>query len=60
MIGLIALCALLSMILGACAWLMLGDRFPISREPKWPIVNNILCYATIVVVPLYLGIFFFF
>lgn len=58
--GLIAFSAILSIILGACAWLALGDRLPAGSEDKWPTAWNILCYAAIIVGPLYLTIFFTF
>lgn len=58
--GLIVLSIVLSMILGSCAWLILGDKFPIKEEQKWPPLNNIVCYALILAVPVYLVIFFVF
>ena len=64
--GLIALSAILSLVLGAGVWLLLGDRFPLrtkgaeDAEDKWPTTYNILCYALILLVPLYLCIFFTF
>ncbi len=58
--GLIALSAILSIILGACTWLVVGNQFPLKEEEKWPIANNILCYAAIILIPLYLTIFFVF
>ncbi|MCH7743234.1 MAG: hypothetical protein IIB71_11295 [Proteobacteria bacterium] len=58
--GLIVLSIVLSMILGSCVWLILGDKFPIKEEQKWPPLNNIVCYALISAVPVYLVIFFVF
>lgn len=58
--GLIVLSIVLSMILGSCVWLILGDKFPIKEEQKWPPLNNIVCYALILAVPVYLVIFFVF
>lgn len=58
--GLIVLSIVLSMILGSCVWLILGDKFPIKDEQKWPPLNNIVCYGLILAVPVYLVIFFLF
>jgi len=58
--GLIALSAILSIILGSCVWLVLGDKFPLSEEDKWPVANNICIYGVLLVVPVYLVIFFTF
>jgi len=58
--GLIALSAILSIILGSCVWLFLGDKFPVGAEDKWPVANNICIYALLLVVPVYLVIFFTF
>ena len=55
---LIAFSLILSIILGACAWLVLGDKFPLGEEDKWPTVNNICIYAAILAVPVYLAVFF--
>ena len=58
--GLIILSAILSIVLGSCAWLVLGDRFPVGNDAKWPVANNICVYAAILLLPVYLTIFFFF
>lgn len=58
--GLILLSILLSMILGCCVWLVLGERFPVKSEDKWPVTNNIACYSAILLAPIYLVIFFLF
>ncbi len=58
--GLIALAIIISLILGSCIWLAAGDQFPYGEEVKWPVLNNICCYAAIVAVPIYLLIFFIF
>jgi hypothetical protein len=55
--GLIVLSTILSIVLGSCAWLVLGDRFPIGDEVKWPVANNICVYAAILLLPVYLTIF---
>jgi len=55
--GLIVLSTILSIVLGSCAWLVLGDRFPIRDEVKWPVANNICVYAAILLPPVYLTIF---
>ena len=58
--ALIALSTILSIILGSCFWLVLGSKFPLEDEDKWPIANNIAVYAVIVLMPVYLTIFFVF
>ena len=58
--GLIILSAILSIVLGSCAWLVLGDRFPVGDDAKWPVANNICVYAAILLFPVYLTIFVFF
>jgi hypothetical protein len=58
--GLIILSAILSIVLGSCAWLVLGDRFPVGDDAKWPVANNICVYAAILLLPVYLNIFVFF
>ena len=55
--GLIILSTILSIVLGSCAWLVLGDKFPVGDEAKWPVANNICVYAAILLVPVYLTIF---
>ena len=55
--GLIILSTILSIVLGSVAWLVLGDRFPVGNEAKWPGANNICVYAAILLVPVYLTIF---
>lgn len=58
--GLIILSAILSIVLGSCAWLVLGDRFPVGDDAKWPVANNMCVYAVILLLPVYLTIFVFF
>ena len=58
--GLIALSAILSILLGSCIWLAIGDQFPSGEEAKWPTVNNICVYAALLLIPVYLTIFFLF
>ena len=58
--GLIILSAILSIVLGSCAWLVLGERFPVGDDAKWPVANNICVYAAILLLPVYLTIFVFF
>ena len=55
--GLIILSAILSIVLGSCIWLVLGNKFPLGDEAKWPVANNIFVYATILLLPVYLTIF---
>ena len=56
--GIILLSIMLSIILGCAAWLVLGERFPLNDEVKWPSLNNISIYTVLFVVPVYLFIFF--
>ena len=58
--GLIILSTILSIVLGSVAWLVLGDRFPVGNEAKWPVANNICVYAAILLLPVYLTIFVLF
>ena len=58
--GLIILSAILSIVLGSCAWLVLGERFPVGDDAKWPVANNICVYSAILLLPVYLTIFVFF
>jgi hypothetical protein len=58
--GLVVLSIVLSMIIGSCLWLVLGERLPVNTEEKWPVLNNIVCYGLISLVPVYLAIFFSF
>ena len=58
--GLIVLSIMLSVILGCIAWLILGEKFPLKAEDKWPVTNNIVCYSAMLIVPVYLAIFFVF
>ena len=58
--GLIILSTILSIVLGSVAWLVLGDRFPVGNEAKWPVANNICVYGAILLLPVYLTIFVFF
>ncbi len=58
--GLIILSTILAIILGSCVWLVIGDRFPLNQERKWPVANNIFVYALILLPPVYLTIFFVF
>ena len=55
--GLIILSTILSIVLGSCVWLILGNKFPLGDEVKWPVANNICVYAAILLVPVYLTIF---
>ena len=56
--GLVVLSIMLSMILGCCVWLVVGERFPIGDVQKWPTLNNIVCYGLIFLVPVFLTFFF--
>ena len=58
--GLVVLSIVLSMIVGSCLWLALGEKFPLNAEEKWPTLNNIVCYGLISLLPIYLAIFFSF
>ncbi len=58
--GIIVLSIMISIILGACLWLVIGDRLPFGSEEKWPVTNHIVCYALMLLLPVYLTIFFSF
>ncbi|HAK52037.1 MAG TPA: hypothetical protein DCM54_09075 [Gammaproteobacteria bacterium] len=58
--GLILFSIMLSIILGCCTWLVLGESFPLKEEEKWPVMNNIACYSALLALPIYLVIFFTF
>jgi hypothetical protein len=58
--GLIVLSIMLSVILGCSTWLILGEKFPLKEEDKWPVTNHIVCYSAMLIVPVYLVIFFVF
>ena len=58
--GLIVLSTIVAILLGSCVWLVLGDKFPLGDETKWPVANNIFIYSVMLVVPVYLTIFFLF
>ena len=55
--GLIALSIILSVVLGSCIWLALGDKFPLGEDDKWPVANNIFVYTSMLLLPVYLTIF---
>ncbi len=55
--GLIVLSTILSIVVGSCLWLVIGDRFPLKEEQKYPVANNIFIYAVLSLVPVYLTIF---
>ena len=46
--------------LGSFGWLVLGSKFPLTRDDKWPIANNIFIYAVMLLIPVYMTIFFVF
>ncbi len=56
--GLVVLSIMLSIILGCCVWLVIGEKLPPGGGEKWPVVNNIVCYGLMLVVPVYLVFFF--
>ena len=39
---------------------VIGNKFPLNDDGKWPIANNIFIYALILLAPVYLTIFFVF
>ena len=49
-----------AMVLGCTLWLVIGDRFPLKEEDKFPALNNISIYVALLVVPTYLLIFVLF
>jgi len=48
------------MVLGCIVWLVMGDRFPLKVEAKFPPLNNIVIYILICLIPVYLAVFFTF
>lgn len=58
--GLILLSIMLSVMMGCSAWLIFGEKFPLKEEDKLPVINHIVCYSAMLVVPVYLVIFFAF
>ncbi len=56
--GLITFSIILSVLLGSCLWLVMGNQFPITGEDKWQPLNNICCYAALLALPIYLIVFF--
>lgn len=58
--ALMLLSIVLSMVLGAVVWLVIGSRLPWHAEQKLPVVNNIAYYALALFLPIYLTIFFIF
>ncbi len=58
--GLIVLSIMLAIILGCVGWLVLGEKLPLKEEDKWPPLNNIVCYAVGLFLPVYLVLFFTF
>ena len=55
-----SLSIILSAILGCVVWLAIGEVFPPREEAKLPPLNNIVIYALLAIVPVYLFIFFVF
>jgi len=49
-----------SAVLGCVLWLAIGDRFPIREEIKFPPLNNIVIYALLLILPIYMTIFLVF
>jgi hypothetical protein len=59
-LGIIVLSFVVSMVLGCIVWLVMGDRFPLKVEAKFPPLNNIVIYTLICLIPVYLAVFFTF
>lgn len=51
---------IISAILGAIAWLIVGDRFPLAGDTKLPPLNNIVIYSGLALIPVYFLIFYIF
>lgn len=58
--AILVLSTIISAILGCILWLVLGEKFPPRGEVKLPPLDNIVIYALLVLVPVYLFIFFVF
>ncbi len=56
--GIMLLSIFAAIILGCITWLVIGEKFPPGDEIKLPPLNNIVIYALILIVPVYLFIFF--
>lgn len=58
--GIMVLSIVAAMILGCVVWLIIGDKFPLKADVKFPPLNNIVIYTLCQLVPTYLLIFFIF
>lgn len=58
--AILLLSVLIATVIGCLVWLVIGDRFPPREEVKLPPLNNIVIYALLALVPVYLSIFFIF
>ena len=46
-----------SMVLGCIVWLVIGDKFPLDAEVKFPPLNNITIYVLLLIIPVYVIVF---
>ncbi|HIG42784.1 MAG: hypothetical protein ABGY96_13250 [bacterium] len=46
-----------SMVLGCIVWLVIGDKFPLAAEVKFPPLNNITIYVLLLIIPVYAIVF---
>lgn len=56
--GIMLLSVFASIVMGCLIWLVIGEKFPPNEEVKLPPFNNIVIYALLSVIPVYLFIFF--
>lgn len=60
--GIMLLSIITSMVLGCLIWLGVGSKFPLNvpEDEKLPVLNNIVIYVLLSLVPVYLLIFLIF
>lgn len=60
--GIMILSLIASMVMGSIIWLVIGSKFPLNEpeDAKLPVLNNIVIYFLLSVVPVYLLIFLIF
>ncbi|MBL4682821.1 MAG: hypothetical protein JKY88_19185 [Pseudomonadales bacterium] len=55
--AILILSLVVAVVLGCVIWLLIGDRFPLKAEMKFPAHNNIAIYAILLIIPVYLVVF---